>query len=286
MTDDPFVAHRGLLFTVAYEMLGSAADAEDVLQESWLRWAGTDRAQVRDPRSYLVRVVTRQALNKLRTLSRRREDYVGEWLPEPLLTTPDVAEDVELAESVSIAMLTVLETLGPTERAVFVLREVFDLPYGEIADAIGKSQDSVRQIARRAREHVAARRPRMEVSRMEQEAVVERFTAALRTGRLQELMEVMAPDVVMIADGGGVAAAALAPVQGAELVAKVLARASRLSLTAAAVWLNGAPALRLDVGGETAAVSLVVDHGRITRVYLVRNPRKLTRLEEPADLAR
>ncbi len=286
MTDDPFVAHRGLLFTVAYEMLGSAADAEDVLQESWLRWAGTDRAQVRDPRSYLVRVVTRQALNRLRTLSRRREDYVGEWLPEPLLTTPDVAEDVELAESVSIAVLTVLETLGPTERAVFVLREVFDLPYGEIADAIGKSQDSVRQIARRAREHVAARRPRMEVSRLEQQAVVERFTAALRTGRLQELMEVMAPDVVMIADGGGVAAAALAPVQGAELVAKVLARASRLSLTAATVWLNGAPAVRLDVGGETAAVSLVVDDGRVTRVYLVRNPRKLTRLKQPADLAR
>jgi RNA polymerase sigma-70 factor (ECF subfamily) len=200
-----------------------------VLQESWLRWAGADRAQVRDPRSYLVRVVTRQALNRLRTLSRRREDYVGEWLPEPLLTSPDVAEDVELAESVSIAMLTVLETLAPTERAVFVLREVFDMPYGEIAEAIGKSQDSVRQIARRAREHVAARQPRMRVSRLEQQAVVDRFMAALRTGQLQELMEVMAPDVVMIADGGGVAPAALVPVEGAERVATVLARASLLS---------------------------------------------------------
>ena len=126
MTEDPFVAHRSLLFTVAYEMLGSAADAEDVLQESWLRWADVDQSQVRDPRAYLIRVVTRQALNRMRTLSRRREEYVGEWLPEPLLTSPDVAEDVELAESVSIAMLTVLETLGPTERAVFVLREVFD----------------------------------------------------------------------------------------------------------------------------------------------------------------
>jgi RNA polymerase sigma factor (sigma-70 family) len=182
MTDDPFVTHRSLLFTVAYEMLGSAADADDVLQESWLRWAGVDQAQVLDPRAYLVRIVTRQALNRLRTVSRRREDYVGEWLPEPLLTSPDIADDVELAESVSIAMLTVLETLGPTERAVFVLREVFDTPYEEIAEAIGKSPDAVRQIARRARDHVADRRPRMPVSQAEQQAVVERFLVAVRTG--------------------------------------------------------------------------------------------------------
>lgn len=144
VTDDPFVIHRRLLFTVAYEMLGSAADAEDVLQETWLRWAGIDRSQVREPRAYLVRAVTRQSLNRLRTLARSREDYVGQWLPEPLLTTPDVAEDVQLAESVSIAMLTVLETLAPTERAVFVLREVFDLPYTEIAEAVGKSSSAVR----------------------------------------------------------------------------------------------------------------------------------------------
>jgi RNA polymerase sigma factor (sigma-70 family) len=139
MTDDPFVAHRSLLFTVAYEMLGSAADAEDVVQETWLRWAelGTGQQDVRDPRAYLVRIVTRQALNRLRTQARRREEYVGPWLPEPLVTSPDVAEDVELAESVSIAMLTVLETLGPIERAVFVLREVFDTPYEEIAGAVG-----------------------------------------------------------------------------------------------------------------------------------------------------
>src|ERR687888_938190 len=151
MTEDPFVAHRTLLFTVAYEMLGSAADAEDVLQESWLRWADVDHSQVGDPRAYLIRVVTRQALNQMRTLSRRREDYVGEWLPEPLLTSPDVAEDVELAENVSIAMLTVLETLAPTERAVFVLREVFGMPFGEIATAIGKTPAAVRQVAHRAR---------------------------------------------------------------------------------------------------------------------------------------
>ncbi len=288
MTEDPFVAHRSLLFTVAYEMLGSAADAEDVLQDSWLRWADVDQSQVSDPRAYLVRVVTRQALNRLRTLSRSREEYVGEWLPEPLLTSPDVAEDVELAESVSIAMLTVLETLGPTERAVFVLREVFEMPYGEIAEAVGKSAATVRQIARRAREHVAARRPRVQVSRTEQRAVMERFLAALRTGRLQELLEVMAPDVVLIADGGGLAAAALAPLHGAELVATVLARANRVaaSFETATVWLNGAPAGRFEIDGEPTALSLVVENGRVTRIYLMRNPQKLTRLDELAELAR
>ncbi|MFD0690111.1 RNA polymerase sigma-70 factor [Actinomadura fibrosa] len=288
MSEDPFVVHRSLLFTVAYEMLGSAADAEDVLQDAWLRWADVDASQVRDPRAYLVRVVTRQALNRLRTVARRREDYVGEWLPEPLLTSPDVAEDVELAESVSIAMLTVLETLGPTERAVFVLREVFDMPYGEIGEAVGKSAAAVRQIIRRAREHVAARRPRVRVSRSEQQAVLERFLAAVRTGRLQELMEVMAPDVVLVADGGGVAAAALAPVHGAERVAAVLARADRApeAFETATVWLNGAPAGRFEIDGEPTAVSVVVDGGRITHVYLMRNPRKLTRLNAQADLAR
>ena len=288
MTDDPFLAHRSLLFTVAYEMLGSRADAEDVLQEAWLRWAGVDHSRVRDPRAYLVRVVTRQALNQMRTASRRREEYVGESLPEPLLTSPDIAEDVELAESVSIAMLTVLETLGPTERAVFVLREVFEIPYYEIADAIGKSTVAVRQIARRAREHVAARRPRRQVSRLEQQAVVERFLIALRTGQLQELMELMAPDVVFIADGGGLAATARAPIHGAERVAKLLARANRVLATVEmkTVWLNGAPAGRIEIDGEPTAVSLVIENGRVTRIYVVRNPRKLTRLDEPVELAR
>ena len=285
--DDPFVAHRSLLFTVAYEMLGSAADAEDVLQESWLRWADVDHSQVRDARAYLVRIVTRQALNRLRTLSRSREEYVGEWLPEPLLTSPDVADDVELAESVSIAMLTVLETLGPTDRAVFVLREVFDLPYAEIAEAIGKSAGAVRQIARRAREHVAARRPRVRVSRSEQQAVVERFLVAVRTGRVQELMEVMAPDVVLIADGGGVVAAVRVPIHGSERVARLLARSAvRFGLEMTTVWLNGAPAARVETGGQLAAMSVVVENGRVTRIYAIANPRKLTRLDDLAELAR
>ena len=292
MTDDPFVAHRGLLFTVAYEMLGSAADAEDVVQETWLRWAdlgAAARADVRDPRAYLVRIVTRQALNRLRTLARRREEYVGEWLPEPLLTGPDVAEDVELAESVSIAMLTVLETLAPTERAVFVLREVFETPYDEIAEAVGKAPAAVRQIAHRAREHVAARRPRVQVSRAEQEAVVERFLAAVRGGDLQGLLDVLAPDVVLVADGGGVVAAARRPIEGADRVGALLARLARLPgyFEAMPMRLNGWPAARLDLDGELDTVaSLVVEDGRITRIYAIRNPHKLARLGEEAELSR
>jgi RNA polymerase sigma-70 factor (TIGR02957 family) len=286
--EDPFVTHRGLLFTVAYEMLGSAADADDVLQEAWLRWANVDQSQVSDPRAYLIRIVTRQALNQMRTLSRRREEYVGEWLPEPLLTSPDVADDIELAESVSIAMLTVLETLEPMERAVFVLREVFDMPYGEIAEATGKSLAAVRQMAWRAREHVAARRPRVHVSRSEQQAVVERFLAALQTGHIRDLMEVMAPDVVLTADGGGLVPAARTPIRGAEHVARLLARANQVqaAFKTTTVWLNGVPAGRIEIDGQLAAVSLVVENGRVTRIYAVANPRKLTRLDQPAELAR
>ncbi|MEU6272981.1 RNA polymerase sigma-70 factor [Streptomyces populi] len=286
--DDPFVVHRNLLFTVAYEMLACTADAEDVLQETWLRWAGVDRSQVREPRAYLVRAVTRQCLNRLRTLARSREDYVGQWLPEPLLTGPDVAEDLELAESVSIAMLTVLETLAPTERAVFVLREVFDVPYAQIAEAVGKSAAAVRQIAKRSREHVAARRPRMRVSRSEQQAVTERFLTALRTGRLQDLLDVMAPDVVLIADGGGIVPAVLEPVHGAAEVAPLLARARRVVevLETTVVWLNGAPAGRIGFDGEPAAIVIDVRDGRVSRIYVVRNPDKLKRLQEPVPLAR
>lgn len=287
MTDDPFVIHRSLLFTVAYEMLGSAADAEDVVQETWLRWANVDHAEVRDPRAYLVRIVTRQALNRLRTLSRRREEYIGEWLPEPLLTSPDVAEDVELAESVSIAMLTVLETLGPAERAVFVLREVFDTPYDEIAEAVDKTPEAVRQIASRARQHVAARRPRMEVTRTEQEQVVEQFVAAITSGDVQGLMDVLAPDVVLIADGGGLAPAFRHPIEGIEKVATALSGLRRFvsDAVAATTWLNGAPAMRIDLAGALdTAVSLAIENGRITRIYAIRNPQKLSRLHEPVVL--
>jgi RNA polymerase sigma-70 factor (ECF subfamily) len=289
---DLFVTHRSLLFTVAYEMLGSAADAEDVVQEAWLRWAALEpeaRAAVREPRSYFVRIVTRQALNRMRTLSRRREEYVGEWLPEPLLTVPDVAEDVELAESVSIAMLTVLESLAPVERAVFVLREVFDAPYEEIAEAVGKSTAAVRQISSRARSHVAARRPRMQVDRSEQQAVVERFLAAVTTGDVQGLMDVLAPDVVLIADGGGIAQAARVPVYGARKVVNLLRPFPKVAVNprSALLWFNGGLGIRIDdeVGGPSL-ISVVVEDGRIARIFAMRNPDKLGWLEAETELVR
>ena len=286
---DPFVTHRNLLFTVAYEMLGSAADAEDVVQETWLRWAEVDQTEIRDPRAYLVQIVTRQALNRIRTMSRRREDYVGEWLPEPVATGPDVADDLVLAESVSMAMLMVLETLGPTERAVFVLREVFETPYEEIAEAVGKTEAATRQISHRAREHVAARRPRMQVDIAEQRVVVDRFLAAVDSGDVQALLEVLAPDVVLVADGGGQAAAVRHPLHGAQRVATFLSGLERAAPGAVLgiTWLNGAPAIRMDLEGTLdTAVTVTVEEGRVTRIYAVRNPEKLTRLDETVLISR
>ncbi|GLZ62268.1 RNA polymerase sigma-70 factor [Micromonospora sp. NBRC 107095] len=286
---DAFVAHRNLLFTVAYEMLGSAADAEDVLQETWLRWADVDLPAVRDQRAYLVRITTRLSLNRLRAVGRRRESYVGPWLPEPLLTAPDVAEDIELAESVSMAVLLVLETLAPTERAVFVLREVFDLAYDEIAEAVDRSPAAVRQIAHRARAHVAARRPRGVVSPDESRRVLTAFRVALETGNVQGLLDVLAPDAVLLGDGGGVKQAVLRPIIGADKVARLLCsthvRVETMALHPAEV--NGHPALilRLD-GAIDTVVALRIDDGLITGVYAVRNPEKLSHVRRETTLRR
>jgi RNA polymerase sigma-70 factor (ECF subfamily) len=285
---DIFVAYRNLLFTVAYEMLGSAADAEDVLQETWLRWVKVDLGQVHDQRAYLVRITTRQSLNRLRTMGRRKESYVGPWLPEPLLTTPDVAEDVELAESVSMALMLVLETLSPTERAVFVLREVFDVSYDEIAAAVGKNPAAVRQIAHRARQHVDARRPRKMVTPRETRAVLESFQRALETRDLQGLLDVLAPEVVLMSDGGGIKQAALRPVIGAgKLVRYILGGIGKTSgaVTSEHTVVNGNPGLVLRLDGEIDGVmSIRVEGARITSVYYVRNPEKLTRVESETPL--
>lgn len=286
---DTFAAHRALLFTVSYEMLGSAADAEDVVQEAWLRWAVVDLASVAEPRAYLVRIATRLSLNRLRTVGRRHETYVGPWLPEPLLTAPDVAEDVELADSVSTAMLLVLETLTPVERAVFVLREVFAFSYDEIATVVEKSPAAVRQVAHRARGHVSARRPRAVVSDAERRAVLERFVAATATGDLQALMDVLAPDVVLLTDGGGVVSAARRPIHGVD---KVLRFLSAVTPAGVAVGIeltvvNGAPALRLLADGVLDTIATArIDDGLVTELYLVRNPDKLSRVDEAVALAR
>jgi RNA polymerase sigma-70 factor (ECF subfamily) len=284
--EDPFVTHRGLLFTVAYEMLGSTADAEDVLQESWLRWDQVDQDQVRDARAYLVRIVTRQSLNRLRTLQRQRETYVGPWLPEPLVTGPGVLEDVELAESVSFAMLLVLETLSPLERAAFVLREVFGFEYAEIADATDRSPAAVRQLVARARNHVQARRPRFERPNEVQE-ITARFFAAAADGELQPLLDLLAPDVVLLSDGGGKKQAALRPLHGADKVARWIIGVTRKTPVVDAKWVvaNGNVSLLLYADGELDSIGTVyaVD-GRITEIYLVRNPDKLTGIGVPREI--
>jgi len=285
---ETFIAHRNLLFTVAYEMLGSAADAEDVLQETWLRWVKVDLRQVRDQRAYLIRITTRQSLNRLRTMRRRKEAYVGPWLPEPMLTAPDVAEDVELAESVSMALMLVLETLSPTERAVFVLREAFNVSYDEIAAAVDKSPAAVRQIAHRARQRVNARRPREVVSASETRAALESFQRALETGDLQGLLDVLAPEVVYVSDGGGVKQAALRPIIGAEKVVRYFVGGygkAEGTVTSDHTVVNGNPALVVRLDGHIDGVMAIrVEDARITGLYYVRNPEKLTRVESETPL--
>ena len=288
MTDaEVFEAHRGLMFAVAYRMLGSIADAEDAVQDAWLRWSAAPRADVLDPKAYLARVVTTTALNRLRSVRARREAYVGPWLPEPLLTEagPDAAERAELAESVSVAMLVVLESLTPEERAVFVLREVFGFGHAEIGAALGRSAPAVRQLAHRAREHVQARRPRFDVDWDQQREVTHRFLAAAAGGDIERLMTVLAPDVTLLTDGGGKARAALRPIVGAGKAARFLAAIAGRpymgvdisGMTLAPAEINGSPGTLIMTGGRAiAALTLTVSGGRITAIQLLVNPDKLT----------
>ncbi|WP_328327678.1 MULTISPECIES: RNA polymerase sigma-70 factor [unclassified Streptomyces] len=291
MAEDAFTEHRPLLFTIAYEMLGSAADAEDVLQESYLRWSAVDPATVGHPRAYLVRTVTRQALNHLRAVRARREEYVGTWLPEPIRTAPDVSEDAILAESVSMAMMLVLETLNPTERAVFVLHDVFGYSHGEIGASIGRPEATVRQIAHRARRHVHARRRRSEPDSETGREVVQRFLRAAATGEVQALMDLLAPDVVQISDGGGKVVAAHRPITGSADVARFVLGVLRTATTAATrvehATYNGMPAARFINDGELDWLAAFEIHdGRITGLYGIRNPDKLHRAETVLPLDR
>lgn len=282
-----FTEHRRLLFTVAYEITGSVSDAEDVVQESYLRWAALldgQRAAVRAPRAYLARIATRQALNRVRSRSRLREDYVGPWLPDPLVTSPDIADDVILAESVSMAMMLVVQSLTPDERAVFVLHEVFGFAHDEIAEAVGKSPAAVRQIAHRARSHVQSRRPRAADRTADVPKVAQRFMIAASTGDLQGLMDVLAPDVVLLSDGGGKVKAATRPVVTADHVARLLVglRAKMMAgdnppvARTEPAMVNGRPGALLYFDGVLDTVATVEIAGdKVVAVYLVRNPDKL-----------
>jgi RNA polymerase sigma-70 factor (TIGR02957 family) len=288
-----FDEHRALLISVAYRILGSVTDAEDAVQEAWLRWSGVNPSDVTDPRAFLVRVVTRLAIDRLRRAKTRRESYVGPWLPEPILTGRDVAEDVALAESVSMAMLVVLETLSPLERAVFVLREAFGMPYVEIADVLGRKEEAVRQLARRARDHVQERRSRFDADQAEQRRVTERFLEATSTGDLEALMAVLSPGVTLVADGGGRALAPRRPVQGAEKVARFLlavATEERIArflrsvgsepivadLRVSVAPVNGGPGILVASGDKPiSALVLDISDGVVRAIHLVANPEKL-----------
>jgi RNA polymerase sigma-70 factor (ECF subfamily) len=283
-SDSPFEDHRNLLFTVAYRVLGSAADAEDAVQDTWLKWSSADRSQVADPRAYLARIVTNVALDRLRSAQARRETYVGPWLPEPILTS-SADEDVAGAESVSVALMVLLESLSPLERAVFVLKEAFAFTYAEIASAVDRSEESVRQAAHRARGNVRARRPRFHQSRAQQQAVTARFLAAAAGGDINELMEMLAPDVALWTDGGGKVRQALRPVVGASHVATWMAGVSHRpyegvdpsEMTADLVEINGAPGIVFRGAGRViSTLTLVLDEsGRIATIHNIANPDKL-----------
>ncbi|MGV0070165.1 RNA polymerase sigma-70 factor [Mycobacterium colombiense] len=289
-----FTLLRPLLFTIAYEMLGSATEADDVLQDSYLRWAAVDLATVRDTKSYLAQLVTRQALNSLRAGARRREDYVGPWLPEPLLLEEqDPSADVVLAESISMAMLVLLETLSPDERAVFVLREVFGFDYAEIAEAVGRPAPTVRQVAHRAREHVRARRKRFDAVDPERNAeITAQFLATAAGADVEALMTMLAPDATWTADSGGVVSAARRPVVGAEKVARAIAGLMRRAAATGAmrvdmVTCNSAPAVLLYLGERLEGViTLEIAGDKITNFYVMRNPQKLAALASARDISR
>ena len=281
-----FAEHRQILVGAAYRVVGSVADAEDVVQETWLRWAAADHDEVRDVRAYLIRITSRLALNRLRQQQSRREQYVGPWLPEPIAATPaeeDPAAVAEVADSVSMAMLVVLETLSPLERAAFVLREVFDLPFSEIAQTLGRSEAAVRQLAHRAREHVHARQPRHPVDKARHTEVTNKFLAAAWSGDFDQVVSLLAPDVVLVSDGGGKRKAALRPLHGAINIARWVISIATDDQQAAnfdirLAELNGERAFIAYDGEEVDSVGFleIDEHGTISQIYVVRNPDKLT----------
>ena len=293
-----FGERRDLLIGVAYRVLGSVTDAEDVVQEAWLRWVNARPSEVADPQAFLVRVTTRLAIDRLRRVKARRESYVGPWLPEPLITSRDVAEDAEMAETVSMAMLIVLDTLSPLERAVFVLREAFAMPYAEIAEVLGRSEPAVRQLARRARDHVRERSPRFDADQATRRQVTERFLEAITNGDLNALMEALAPGVTLVADDGGRVLAPRRPIHGADKVARFLLSISteeRVAkfleavttellpdlLCARIVRVNGEPSIVVPYEGiPVTTIVLDVADGVVQTINLVANPDKLSGISE------
>ena len=283
-TPEEFDEHRKALFAVAYRMLGSVADAEDIVQEAYLRWRQAPRDEIETPRAYLTTVVTRLCIDHLRSARVRREAYVGPWLPEPVVTGDPPDEPVARAESLSMAFLVLLESLTPAERAALLLREVFDYEYAEIAEALGKSEANCRQLVRRARERIAEGRPRFDASREQRERMTERFLAAIATGDMDGLIGLLSSDITLWSDGGGKATAALNPIHGADRVGRFLigiAKKAPATLSALPATVNGEPGLVVKVDGRTQSVlTLHVGQSGIEGIYIVRNPEKLWHLDD------
>ncbi|WP_242901057.1 RNA polymerase sigma factor SigJ [Actinomadura terrae] len=281
-----FADHRELLFSVVYNLLGSVADTEDVLQDAWLAWTARDRPEVENPRAYLVRIAVNTALARQSAISRRRETYVGPWLPEPLVAEPGAEETAERTEAVSMALLVVLETLTPLERAVFVLHEVFGYAHTEIAGILDRSPSAIRQLAHRAREHVHARRPRYQADPGVQRRVTEQFLHAALGGDMEALLKLLAPDVTLWTDGGGKAkSAALRPMTGRERVARIITGTSVKApgdLEIRYRTVNGDPSAVLfehDAPFAVMVLDLSPEGDKIAGIYAVANPEKLTRVD-------
>jgi RNA polymerase sigma-70 factor (ECF subfamily) len=287
--NEVFEAQRPVMFGLAYRMLGSVADAEDVVQEAWLRWQSADRGDVQSPRAFLTTVATRLSVDQLRRRQRERETYIGPWLPEPLVTDDTTREkSAELAESLSLAFLTLLEKLQPVERAVFLLHDVFQYSHDEIGAIVEKSSQNCRQILSRAKEHLAAGRPRFRPEPARQQALLEQFLATCQSGDVPALAQLLIEDVVLVADGGGKATAAKKVVRGPELVARALtgfARKGAAGLSVRFATLNGTRSVLLhSPAGIDSALNLeFAADGRIAAVHIVRNPEKLARLATPSE---
>jgi RNA polymerase sigma-70 factor (ECF subfamily) len=276
---DPFDEHRGALFAVAYRMLGSVADAEDIVQDAFLRWREAARDDVESPRAFLTTIVTRLCIDHLRSARVRREEYVGPWLPEPVLVAEAPEEPVEMAESLSMAFLVLLESLTPAERAALLLREVFDYEYAEVAKILGKTEANCRQLVRRARERVAEGRPRFDASIEAREALTHRFLAACATGDLEGLLGLLSSEVTLYSDGGGKVRAALNPIRGADRVARFLvgiARKAPEGISVRPAIVNGEAGFVATVDGATHSVwTFRFGASSIDAIYVVNNPDKL-----------
>lgn len=283
-----FETHRAYLRGIAYRMLGSVSEAEDAVQDAYLRWHNAEQKAVENPKAFLARIVTRLCLDRLKAARRTREIYVGEWLPEPIVVDADYVDhqSEHVANDVSFALMLALERLSPLERAAYILRDIFDVEFNEIAGALNRSEATCRQLVRRAREHIAQARPRFEVDREENTRIADAFFTSLRTGDVSALRDLLAESAIFHTDGGGRKVAALNPIYGADKISRLLAGLTKKAkllqpLWSKAVLINGLPGiLSIEQDGSLQSTALEISNGQITAIYVTRNPDKLIHLRK------